>query len=140
MAAYFLPTELRTTTVSSQLNYHFSNVCVHACLGTQSCPTLCDPTDSSPPGSSVHGIFQARILEWVAMPSSRESSDPGIKPKLLASPALASKFFTSGATVGAGGPIPRLFSPASSNHETSHLVLREKCFQKFSCELKTNLH
>ena len=37
----------------------------------QSCPTLCDPIDGSPPGSSVPGILQARILEWVAMPSSR---------------------------------------------------------------------
>ena len=37
----------------------------------QSCPTLCDPMDCSPSGSSVHGIFQARILEWVAMLSSR---------------------------------------------------------------------
>ena len=40
----------------------------------QSCPTLCDPMDCSPPGSTVHGILQARILEWVAMPSSRGSS------------------------------------------------------------------
>ena len=39
-------------------------------------PTLCDPIDCSPPGSSVHGILQARILEWVAMPSSRGSSQP----------------------------------------------------------------
>ena len=37
---------------------------------------LCDPTDYSPPGSSVHGILQARILQWVAMPSSRGSSQP----------------------------------------------------------------
>ena len=44
------------------------------CLITQSCPTLCYLTDCSPPGSSVHGILQARILEWVAMPSSRGSS------------------------------------------------------------------
>ena len=42
----------------------------------QSCLTLCDPIDSSPPGSSVHGIFQVRILERVAMPSSRGSSPP----------------------------------------------------------------
>ena len=40
----------------------------------QSCLTLCDPRDCSPRGSSVHGIIQARILEWVAMPSSRGSS------------------------------------------------------------------
>ena len=40
----------------------------------QSCPTLCDPMDRSPPGSSVHRISQARILEWVAISSSRGSS------------------------------------------------------------------
>ena len=42
----------------------------------QSCPTLCHSTDYSPPGSSVHGVLQARMLEWVAMPSSRASSRP----------------------------------------------------------------
>ena len=40
------------------------------------CPALCDPMDCNPPGSSVHEILQARILEWVAMPSSRGSSWP----------------------------------------------------------------
>ena len=40
----------------------------------QSCPTLCDPVDCSPPGSSVHGILQERILEWVAISFSRKSS------------------------------------------------------------------
>ena len=43
---------------------------------TQSCATLCDPKDCSLPGSSVYGIFQARILEWVAISSSRRSSQP----------------------------------------------------------------
>ena len=42
----------------------------------QSCLTLCDPMDCSPPGSSVHGILQARILEWVAISFSRGSSQP----------------------------------------------------------------
>ena len=37
----------------------------------QSCPALCDPMACNPPGSSVHGILQARILKWIAMPSSR---------------------------------------------------------------------
>ena len=46
------------------------------CLITKSCLTLCDPVGYSTPGSSVHGIFQARILEWVAMLSSRGSSQP----------------------------------------------------------------
>ena len=44
------------------------------CLGVQSYPTLRNPMDCRPPGSSVHGILQARILEWVAMPFSRGSS------------------------------------------------------------------
>ena len=45
-------------------------------LVTQSCLTLCDPMDCSPPGSSVYGILLARTLEWVAMPSSKGSSQP----------------------------------------------------------------
>ena len=49
-------------------------VCV--CSVTLSCPTLCKPIDCSPPGSSVNGIFQARILQWVAISSSRGSSPP----------------------------------------------------------------
>ena len=40
----------------------------------QSCPTLYDPIDYSPSGSSIHGVLQARILEWVAIPSSRGAS------------------------------------------------------------------
>ena len=43
---------------------------------TQSCPTLRDPMDCCPPGSSIHGIFQARVLEWVAISFSRRSSQP----------------------------------------------------------------
>ena len=47
---------------------------VNSNSAAQSCLTLWDPMDCSPPGSSVHGILQARILEWVAMPPSRGSS------------------------------------------------------------------
>ena len=52
------------------LNFDKRPLCVHA----QSCLTLCDPMDCSPPGSPVHEIFQARILEWAAIHFSRESS------------------------------------------------------------------
>ena len=62
---------------------------------TQSCPTLRDPTDCSPPGSSAHGTLQARILEWVAMPSTRGSSQP-TDPTLLF--CTAGRFFTVWAT------------------------------------------
>ena len=50
--------------------------CGLLCLVAQSCPILCNPMDCNPSGSSVHGILQARILEWVAMPSFRGSSQP----------------------------------------------------------------
>ena len=56
--------------------------------------TLCDPMDYSPLGFSVQAILQARILEWVAMPSFKGSS----QPRSLASPALAGGLFTTSAT------------------------------------------
>ena len=58
----------------------------------QSCLTLCIHVDGSPPGSSIDGILQARILEWVAISFSRELPDPGIEPK---SPALQAEALTS---------------------------------------------
>ena len=56
--------------------------CVHA-KSLQSCPTLCDPVDCSPPASSVHGILQARILEWAAISSSGGLPTQGSKSCLL---------------------------------------------------------
>ena len=64
-------------------------------LVAQSCPTLCDPMDCSPLGSSVHGILQARILEWVAISFSRGSSWP--RDQTQAS-CIAGQFFTFWAT------------------------------------------
>ena len=49
----------------------------------QSGPTLCDPVGCSPPGSSVHGVLQARTLEWVAMPFSRDLPNPGIESRWI---------------------------------------------------------
>ena len=57
-----------------QLNTMEVMLCICACA--QSCLTLCDPRDNSPPDSCVHGIVQARILVWVAISSSRRSSRP----------------------------------------------------------------
>ena len=67
-------------------------VCVYACL------TLCNFMGCSPPGSSVHGMSPARILEWVATSSSRGPSQPRIEALSLVSPALTGGFFTSGTT------------------------------------------
>ena len=71
--------------------------CMHA-KTVPSCPTLCDPVDCSPPGSPVHGVLQARMLEWVALPPSRGLPNPEIEPMSLTSPALTSVFFTTSAT------------------------------------------
>ena len=54
----------------------------------QLCPTLCDPMDYSLPGSSLHGIFQARVLEWIAVSFSGDLLDPGIEPVFLESPTF----------------------------------------------------
>ena len=67
-------------------------VCV---LVTQSCPTLCDPMDCSSLGSAVHTVLQARILEWIAIPLSRGSSQPRYRTPVS---SFASKFFTLWAT------------------------------------------
>ena len=60
-------------------------------LVSHSCPTLCDPMDCSPPGSSVHGIFWARIREWLAIPFSRGSSRPRNQTWV---PCTAGRLFT----------------------------------------------
>ena len=72
------PSEFHLTSWSDAQN-------LRCCIVAKSCPTLCDPMDCKLPGSSVHGILRARILEWVAIPSPGDLPHPGIK---LGSPAL----------------------------------------------------
>ena len=59
---------------------------------TQLCPTLCNARNCSPPGSSVHGIFQTRILEWVAISYAKDLPKLGIKPESPVYPALANLY------------------------------------------------
>ena len=72
-------------TLCNPMNRSTPGLPVHHQLRHQSYPTLCDPTDCGLPDSSVYGILQARILEWVAIPLSRDLPDPGTE---LGSPAL----------------------------------------------------
>ena len=72
-------------------------------LVAQSCPTLCNPMDCSPPDSSANGILQARILEWVAIPFSRGSSWTRDQTWLY---SIESRFFTVWATREANLPVP----------------------------------
>ena len=111
----------------------------------QSCPTRCDPIDCSPPGSSVHGILQARILEWVAVPSPRGSPDPGIEPESLVSPASAGVFTTSTTLYdGLNGYTSQnstSFSSLCASHhpllsETSHQDSKTCCYLMCTYERK----
>ena len=70
------------------------SMCMHA-KSLQLCPTLCDPIECSPPGSSVHGILQTRILEWFAMPFSRGSSRPRDQTCTSCGSCIAEGFFTA---------------------------------------------
>ena len=76
------------------LGHSQAGFCLPCAQLLQSCPILHDHKDLCPPGSSVHGISQARILEWAAMSSSRGLPGPGVQPASLTSPALAGEFFS----------------------------------------------
>ena len=67
----------------------------YVCLVVQSCLTICYPMDYSLPGSSVHGIFQARILEWVDISFSRGSFWPRVQTWVSCSSCIAGRFFTA---------------------------------------------
>ena len=73
------------------------NHCMRACMhkSLQSCPTLCDPVDCSPPGASVRGTLQARTLEWAVMPSSVDLRYPETEPSSLTPPALVDGLSTT---------------------------------------------
>ena len=109
------------------------NYLVHSV--TQSCPTLCGPMDCSLPGFSVCEIFQARILKWLLLPTPGHLSNPGIKSKPLASPALAGRFFITCATWEAPfytGPHFSLSNPhvkGPAAHVTSYCHIEQCRFQ-----------
>ena len=97
---------------------------MHACAHLlQSCPTLCDPMDCSLPGSSVHGISQARILEWVAMPSSRGSSRPRDPSRISYVSCIGSRFFT----ISAAREAPVFSQSGASNPRLKTMLLPIAC-------------
>ena len=85
----------------------------------QSCPTLCNPVDCGPPGSSVHGILQARILQWFAISFSRGSSWPRDRTQVS---CIAGRLFNLWATREAPILILRLFIKTNSNSLTFTLA------------------
>ena len=79
--------------VHFKLKKHHISICYCYCWVIESCQTLWDPMDCSPPGSSVHGIFQARALEWVAISFSRGSSQPRDQTLVFHITCTAGRFF-----------------------------------------------
>ena len=103
MAFFFrdvLHREIKSTPFSAGVmkGYKQSQSCltilVCVCLDAHLCLTLCDPMNYSSPGSSVHGISQARILEWVAISSSRGSSQSGDQTHIFWVSCITGGFFT----------------------------------------------
>ena len=105
----------------SQVELQPHQVC---CSGAQSCLTFHDPMDCTSPGSSVHGILLARILEWVPLHSSGDLPNSGMEPAFLTFPALACVFFISSMTWEALNPIspkpiqtPSFANPTPKTHD-----------------------
>ena len=94
-------------------------VCVCYVCWAQSCLTLCDPVDYSLPGSSVYGVFQARIWTRLTFPTPGNLPDPGIEPVSLVSPALAGGFFTTDLP---GKPICVLSFMYTHTHTHTHTL------------------
>ena len=85
--------------IYTHIHTHIHIICVCMCAKSlQSCPTLCSPINCILPGSSIHGILQARILEWLPCPPPEDLPDPWMEPSFLMYPALADGFFTTSAT------------------------------------------
>ena len=99
------------------------------CSVAQSCLPLCDPMDCSPPGSSVHGVLQARILERVAISSSRRPSRPRVQTRVSCTSCIGGGFFTPNATSEAlrlGYLHPMIvFTLASFLLDISHTAAKE---------------
>ena len=114
---------------------------------TQLCLILCDPVDWTLPGSSVHGILWARILEWVVMPSSRGSSQPGDRTQVS---RIAGRLFTVWATQEApkcsssGTMMLNVKNSAFCSHflniHNLLQLLENKVFSRLPCEGQKNGH
>ena len=100
----------------------------------QSCPAFCNPMDCSLTNSSVHGIFQARILEWV--PTPEDLANPGIKPMSLVSPELTGRFFITAPSGKSNTSISSSVDPIHENCNTYSCLIPEARPVRWNCSLK----
>ena len=114
-----------------EINFRFVKTELNGTNGTHACfscaQLIFDPMNCSPPGSSVHRILKARILEWVAMPSSRDRPDPGIQTASLKSPALAGGFFATSTTWEAHRWYPRMLESVMQGRDARVFAKESIC-------------
>ena len=103
-----------------RMGWRWGSSCL--CVCAQSYPTVGNSVDCSPQGSSVHGILQARMLEWVTMPSSRGSSRPRDQTPSPVSPALAGSFFTTEPP----GSSPPVWRPLNDHYPSNTMLANQK--------------
>ena len=126
------------------LKFDITLFCYYVCVfakSRQSCLTLCDPINCSPSGSPVQWILQAWILEWVAMPSSRDLPDPGIEPESLMSPAwqMGSSPLVPPQSVQSLSRVRLFASPWTAAHQAS-LSITSSQSNSNSCPLSRWCH
>ena len=98
VSSQLMETQSQGAQLASPVVRVLNGTCMLLAKLLQSCPTLCDPMDCSRPGSSVRGILQARIVEWVAIPSSSASSQPRDQNRISYVSSIAGRFFTTSTT------------------------------------------
>ena len=111
---------------NTRVDWHFLLQCMKVKSESevsQSCRTLCDPMDCSPPGSSVHGILQARVLEWVAIPFSKGSSQPSNQTQVS---CIAGGFFTFCSREALGGVPLFPYLAVINTHCARHLASEQQ--------------
>ena len=106
---------------------------IYGAGGTQSCPTYCNPMDCSPPGCSVHGIFQATILSGLPFSSPGDLPNPGIILVSLASFALEGRFFT---TLPPGKPKNQVTEKNLNTRYIKFLHRKKKCSKDTKLKLR----
>ena len=119
----------------TQKNYYQQRLVVLLCCCcsvASTCPTFCDPVDCSPPGSSVHGVLQARILWWVALP--RGSSQPRDQTPIFYVSCFAGRFFT---TEPPGKPVVSLYYILKYNSPSFSISVSLEYTKIISCVVKS---
>ena len=112
-------------------------ICKECAKPLQSCLTLCEPIDCNPPGSSVHGILQARILEQVSMPFSRVSSRPRYWTYVSYVSCIGCGFFTTSATWGTLITKEKSGKPLSDPVVTNNKIMKSRLIFKLFEGLRT---